>query len=75
VAAKAREARYGVGPTVQEVVPRFTVQIIGHLLTNPGQSYIDEEDMVREVLMALQGRDNIALPYANSHYAVSFDPT
>jgi len=34
------------------------------------QKYINEEDMVREILMALQGRDNIALEFSDGRYQV-----
>ncbi|KAF5333611.1 hypothetical protein D9611_002761 [Ephemerocybe angulata] len=38
----------------------------------PLEKYIDEEDMVREVLMALQGRENIALMSTIGRFSTSF---
>ncbi|KAF5322471.1 hypothetical protein D9619_000707 [Psilocybe cf. subviscida] len=62
-----------LGPSLSRVFARASgFQDAQRMVTE--ERYIDEDDVVREVLMALQGLKNIILAWTNNAYAITKDP-
>lgn len=59
-----------LGPALTHALARQQGGLAAHGILQP-EKFIDEEDLVREVLIALQGRNNIVLSWRDGAYTIT----